>query len=398
MSSVVAGYRRRTAPPWPVAIVDVAVTAAVLSGSLVLAAHGGRGDLGIAGSGPGVLEAGRVTLVALATVPLLAWRRWPLGVFRLTATASVLLTVSGTAIWPPLGPTAALYLFAAGRGAASPWTARAAFIVAGLSVACLGAIGAQVGFGSPHLWLAVFVWAAAWFAGERTRLRREQVAELERRATRAEHEAARERLLAVAEERARIARDLHDSAGHALNVIAVRAGAARLRYGRDPDRSLVALTAIEELARQTVAEIDQFVGTLREPGATVETPAGLASLDTLLTQHAAAGLNATLTRTGTARPPGTAADQAAYRIIQEALTNAARHGAGPVRVELAYADTGVEVTVTNPVRAPAPPRPSGGHGLIGMHERANLLGGRFDVGSTSDTFRVRAWLPYGHHA
>jgi signal transduction histidine kinase len=171
-----------------------------------------------------------------------------------------------TAAWLPLGPAAALYLLAAGRGAAAPWTARAVCVVAGLSVACLGATAAQVGFVSPHLWLAVLGWAAAWFAGERTRLRREQVAELERRATRAEHEAARERLLAVAEERARIARDLHDSADHALNVIAVRAGAARLRHGRDPDRSLGALTAIEQLARQTVAEIDQFVGSLREPG------------------------------------------------------------------------------------------------------------------------------------
>lgn len=199
-------------------------------------------------------------------------------------------------------------------------------------------------------------------------------------------------------ERARIARDLHDSAGHALNVIAVRAGAARLRHGQDPDRSLVALTAIEQLARQTVEDIDQFVGTLREPGTAVQTPAGLASLDTLIAQHAAAGLHATLTRAGVARPPGTAVDQAAYRIIQEALTNAARHGAGPARVELAYGDTGVEITVTNPARAPVPARPSGGHGLIGMHERASLLGGRFDAAPDGDTFRVRAWLPYGHRA
>jgi signal transduction histidine kinase len=397
MSSVVVGYRRRTTRPRP-ALVDAVIMAVALSGSLALAAHGGHGGLGIAGSGTGAVDAGRVALVALATVPLVAWRRWPLGVFALTATASVLLAASGTAIWLPLGPTVALYLLTASRSAAAPWTARAACAVAGLSVACLGATAAQVGLGSTHLWPAVLGWGAAWFAGERTRLRREQLTELEQRAIRVEHEAARERLLAVAEERARIARDLHDSAGHALNVITVRAGAARLRHRQDPDRSLAVLTAIEQLARQTAGDIDQFVSTLREPGTAVEAPAGLASLDTLLAQHAAAGLDATLTRTGTARSPCTAVDQAAYRIIQEALTNAARHGAGPVRVELAYGDTGIEVTVTNPVRAPVPARPGGGHGLIGMHERASLLGGRFDAAPAGDTFRVQAWLPYGHTA
>ncbi|MFC7106656.1 sensor histidine kinase [Nonomuraea rubra] len=123
--------------------------------------------------------------------------------------------------------------------------------------------------------LTPITWAVAWFAGERTRLRREQIAELQERAMRAEREAEQERLLAAAEERTRIARDLHDSAGHAISVIAVRAGAARLRHHQDPDRSLRALEAIEELARQTAGEIDQIVGTLRGHGeAADEAPPG----------------------------------------------------------------------------------------------------------------------------
>jgi signal transduction histidine kinase len=191
---------------------------------------------------------------------------------------------------------------------------------------------------------SALAWAIAWFAGERTRLRREHIAELNDRADRAEREAERERLLAGAEERARIARDLHDSAGHAINVIAVRAGAARLRHHQYPDRSLEALAAIEEVARQTAEEIDHMVGALHHGGAPngVEPPTGLASLDTLITHHRAAGLEVTLEASGVPRPLSATTDQAAYRILQEALTNAARHGAGRAQVELAVGDAAVE--------------------------------------------------------
>jgi signal transduction histidine kinase len=215
---------------------------------------------------------------------------------------------------------------------------------------------------------------------------------------RAEREAERERLLAAATERARIARDLHDSAGHAISVIAVRAGAARLRHHQDPDRSLAALEAIEQLARQTAEEIDQLVGTLREGGpanGAVDAPPGLASLDTLLAHHQAAGLEVTLDTAGAPKPLGAAADQAAYRILQEALTNAARHGTGSARIELAFGDTAVELRVINPVPAGGSPRPGGGHGLVGMRERATLLGGDLDAERANGAFRIRARIPYG---
>jgi signal transduction histidine kinase len=273
--------------------------------------------------------------------------------------------------------------------------------VVGLLVAYLGASAAAQGTvpGSELLHTGL-AWAVAWFAGERTRLRREQIAALRDRALRVEREAERERLLAAAEERARIARDLHDSAGHAISVIAVRAGAARLRHRQDPDRSLPALEAIEELARQTVGEIDQLVGTLREGGSAdgaVEAPPGLASLDALIAHHVAAGLEVTFDTSGARRPLGAAADQAAYRILQEALTNAARHGAGSARIELAFGDVAVELSVTNPVPARGLPRSGGRHGLIGMRERATLLGGNLDTERADGAFRVRARIPYGGH-
>lgn len=371
------------------------ITAAALGGSLLLLAHGGVGSVS-SGSELDLLSG---ALAAAATVPLLAWRRAPFAVFVVVAVASTLAAALGYAVGVPLGLVAALYLLAASRDQTRPWTPRAGGVVVALFAAFLAAtVAAEGGFPGLGLLHGGLSWAVAWFAGERTRLRREHLAALEERVVRAEHDAEQERLLAVAEERARIARDLHDSAGHAINVIAVRAGAARLRRPQDPERSRLALAAIEEIARQTVEEIDQLVGTLRDSGSpnstAVEAPPGLASLDTLIAHHAAAGLAATIDTSGTPRPLGVALDQAAYRIVQEALTNAARHGAGAVRIQLAFGDTSFGLTVVNPVHAAARARPSGGHGLIGMHERANLLGGTFDAERVNGEFRVCARLPY----
>jgi signal transduction histidine kinase len=380
------------------------MAAAALAGTLALLSHGGiRPTLGAAAarSGSAGLDPTGVVLGACSTLPLVAWRRSPLRVFVVTAVASLLLVGLDYPLDLAIGPAAALYVLAASRRPEEPWTLRTTTVVVGLYVAYVTAAGAAQGaFPGAEILHTGLAWAAAWFAGERTRLRRRDIAELRDRARRTEREAERERLLAAAEERARIARDLHDSAGHAISVIAVRAGAARLRHHQDPDRSLAALEAIETLARQTADEIDQIVGTLRqEPlngrNGAIEAPRGLVSLDTLVARHVAAGLEVTVDATGTPGSLGGPADQAAYRILQEALTNAARHGAGSARVELAFGDTAVELTVTNPVLAGDRARSSGGHGLVGMRERASLLGGRFDAERAGGTFRVHARIPAG---
>jgi signal transduction histidine kinase len=340
-------------------------------------------------------------LAGCSTIPLIAWRRFPLGVLAVTAAAGALLVGLGYRVDLLLGPTVALYLLAASRQPQAPWTWRTTAIVVGLLVAYLGAAAAAQGtFPASELLHTGLAWAVAWFAGERTRLRREQVAGLKERARRADRDAERERMLAAAEERTRIARDLHDSAGHTISLIAVRAGAARLRYHQDPDRSLLALEAVEDLARRTVEDIDQIVNTLRDDGSAnevVEALPGLASLDALIAHHAAAGLEVTLDTAGVPRALGGATDQAAYRILQEALTNAARHGAGGASIALAFGDTAVELVVTNPVTTDGAPRPTGGHGLVGMRERATLLGGRLDAARANGAFRVRARIPYGGH-
>jgi signal transduction histidine kinase len=374
------------------ALVGGALAAAALVGSLAQLSRGGF---------PGAHDSGELdwiggVLAVCSTVPLVAWRRAPAAVFVLTASAGVLLAGLGYPIGLLLGPTVALYLFVASRDEEQRWTRQSTGLVIGLFSAYLlaAALGGG-GFPGSELLHTGLAWAAAWFAGERTRLRREQIAELKERALRAERDGEQERRLAAAEERARIARDLHDAAGHAINVIAVRAGTARLR--RDPERSQAALEAIEELARKTVAEIDEIVGTLRERSfgdRAVDAPPGLASLDTLVARHAAAGLDVSVASEGEPRRLERAVDQAAYRILQEALTNAARHGAGAARVELAYGEAAVKLTISNAAPAQTVPRANGGHGLIGMRERATLLGGGLEVERANGSFSVCARLPY----
>jgi signal transduction histidine kinase len=398
VSSTATAHRFFAARPRSGALLDVAIAAAALVGSLALLSRHG---IGAVQAGPAELDWVGGVLAACSTVPLVAWRRFPLGVFALTAAASVLLGGLGYSIGLALGPTAALYLLAASRDETHPWTRRTTLTVVALFAAYLGATAlGDGGFPGSALVHTGFAWAVAWFAGERTRLRRERIAELKERVLQADREAERERRLALAEERARIARDLHDSAGHAINVIAVRAGAARMRHDEDPERSRVALEAIEQVARQTVGEIDEIVGTLRDRGSEngdMAAPPGLASLQTLVAHHSAGGLDVTVATAGSPRPLSSAVDLAAYRILQEALTNAARHGTGAAEVELVYGEAALRLTITNPVPDGGARRTSGGHGLIGMRERVTLLGGSLDADRANGTFCLRAQLPYRGH-
>jgi signal transduction histidine kinase len=374
---------------------DVALAFAAWGASVAVLARGG---LPLSNSGAGQLDAASVLLTACASLPLLGWRRSPIGVFAATAAASIVLGGLGYRVGLPIGPAVALYLLAASRRPEHRWRRLDTAVVLVALAAFLVASGLAAGaFPDGELLHTGLAWAVAWLAGERTRLRREQIAELHDRALRAEREAERDRRLALAEERARIARDLHDSAGHAINVIAVRASAARLRHETEPERSRLALEAIEELARGTAEEIDAIVHSLRDRDSTngsVVAPPSLASLETLAAHHVSSGLEVAVEAKGKARPLAPATDLAAYRIVQEALTNAARHGTGAAQVELAFGLDALELTVTNPVPTRARTRSVGGHGLIGMRERAGLLGGTLDAGRVDGTFRVHAHLPY----
>jgi signal transduction histidine kinase len=369
---------------------DAALAAAAFALSLGLLAAGAA-DPDREHSG---LDATTVALTALASLPLVARRAAPLGVFVLMGTASAVLRAVAEPAGPPIGPTVALYFLAAG---ADQSRVRVTLALAGaMLVAHVAAMGLQEGsFASTPIAFGAFVWGGAWLAGDRARLRHERMAELEQRALRAEREAERERRLAAAEERTRIARDLHDSAGHAINVILVHAGLGRLRAERD-QTARATFETIEEVARQTVADIDELVAALREDGAgrDVEPPPGLAALETLSERHRAAGLDVRTRLRGERRPLAPGVDRAAYRILQEALTNAARHGSGGADVEIAFGPGALEITVTNGVR---PERGAGetrgGHGLVGMRERATLLGGSVATSERNGEFRLCARLP-----
>jgi signal transduction histidine kinase len=373
----------------PAARADSVITAGALAASLALLIHG------LGSPQPRSQLDWRSGLLAAAeTLPLLVWRRSPLGVFTITAGVSALTSALGYVLHVPVAPTVALYLLAASRDERTPWSSR---MTATVGVLFLTYLAANAAAGRAFPWLPLILtslaWGVAWFAGERTRLRRGQIAELKERAL-------QERRLAVAEERARIARDLHDSAGHAINVIAVRAGAARLRHREDPDRSLDALRAIEEVARQTAADVDRIVHALREGDAARSDPVappGLASLETLIAGHSQASLDIEWHRSGTPRQLDPSVDQTVYRILQEGLTNAARHGRGPVTIELAFDDRELGLTVTNSLRNGTQPHSREGHGLIGMRERAALLGGTLEARRSGSAFRVAARIPYGGH-
>jgi signal transduction histidine kinase len=337
-------------------------------------------------------------VAAFACFPLLARRRAPLAVLAVTTLASSVLDLLGYTLGPPFGPTFALFFVAVDERTRGRIRETVPLVLALFAIHVGSAASTEHGFPTSPVLFGVLVWGGAWVVGDQVRQRRRRIADLVDRAHRTERDTQRERQLAAAEERTRIARDLHDSAAHAINVILVQAGAARLLQQRDPAAVRNALTTIEDVARETIGEIDQLVRTLRDdnqPHEAIEPPTGLAALETLVERHGAAGLPVEIHREGNQRSLTPAIDQAAYRILQESLTNAARHGNGSAEIAIHYSESELELTVLNPVRDGAPGDPEdGGHGILGMRERAALLGGSLETHRVDGRFRVNAHIPY----
>jgi signal transduction histidine kinase len=357
-------------------LVDAGIALTVFAFAFSQFVTRGFGDYHPAPAEPDVLG---FLLVVLSAAPLL-WRRTALPA-ALTATMAggLALVALDYGTHTLLGPAVALYTLAARpeRGDVRPLLSVA---LAGF-VALIGLRLADVGLPlelDDYIAQAI-VWGGGWLAGDARRLVRER--------------GERERRLVVAEERERIARELHDSAGHAINAILLQAGAARLVQDRDPARARAALETIEAVARETIEDIDRLVGDLRD-----EAPRGIADVDTLIERHRAAGLSVTARVDGSPRHLPTTVDRTAYRIAQEALINAGRHGEGTAALEIAFGADALELTVTNPAGGNGRPRPGGGRGIVGMRERASLLGGTLEAGPDRRGFRVHARLPYERSA
>ncbi|WP_217228476.1 sensor histidine kinase [Streptomyces anulatus] len=209
--------------------------------------------------------------------------------------------------------------------------------------------------------------------------------------------AAAERRAADLAVRNRLARELHDSVGHALSAVTLQAGAARRVLDRDPEFVREALTAIEETTRRTVGELDSVLGLLRQDGEPGDEDTAYGpGLDALGGLLARCGVPVAYERQGDPDGVDPVVSREAYRIVQEGLSNASRHGGGgsPVRLLIAVRERELEIVMENPLgERPAVLRPGGGRGLRGIAERAVLLGGRTQAGADGGLWRLTAVLP-----
>jgi signal transduction histidine kinase len=252
------------------------------------------------------------------------------------------------------------------------------------------------GWGDYVLWVGILA-AAPWAVGRALRSRRLQAAQLEDRAARLEHEHEEQARIAVAAERARIARELHDIVAHSVSVMVVQVGVVRRRIRGDHREDSDLLSEVEGTGRQALGEMRRLLGLLRtdEEGLALAPQPTLERLPPLLEQVREAGLPVELRTEGDPVALSAGIDLAAYRIVQEALTNALKH-AGPARAAVAvrYAADALELEVTDDGRGAVPAGDGHGHGLIGMRERAALYGGTLETGPAEHGgFAVRARLP-----
>ncbi|MDR0283668.1 MAG: histidine kinase [Propionibacteriaceae bacterium] len=324
--------------------------------------------------------AGFLTTIVPACV-LVAFRRKYLWVVWASVTGFALIAV-GLAGGPSAGILPAIvvmFSLAAGTSIKRVWPAAVAAIIAQVVVILAVRRG---GFLDGQTYVMTAWTGVALFAGATMRNRREVLAAAHERARLAEATREEEAQRRVTEERLRIARDLHDVVAHHVSAINVQAGVAAHLIRRDPDGAAEALGHIREASRTVLREIPTLLGLLRtgdEALQTAPTP-GLAAVGRLIDSMRHNGLAVTYRHVGgpvDALPPRV--DVTAYRVIQEALTNAARHGSGPCEVRVTLAANRFGIEVRNPAPAGAMVSP-GRHGLVGMRERVVAVGGALEAG------------------
>jgi signal transduction histidine kinase len=320
---------------------------------------------------------------------------------RIAPVSALVIALTGLAVAPAaLGvpPNAGLAWFVAGLAVVVSVGYHARRPTVALAVT-LGLLGATVVL-SQGLMIAeiLYTWllgTGGWLAGRTIATRTLRVELSEQRAALAEQEAQWRAVTAVTDERLRIARELHDVIGHSLSVMTLHVGAVRRLLRPEQDEERAALEAVERTGREALAEAKRLLGVLRasEPDEPIPAP-GLARVADLLEPARAAGIRADLTVTGQVRPLPAGVDLAAYRIVQEAITNVLRHAhASRVDCTVDYSPAAIDLRIIDD-GAGRPGAGRDGHGHVGMRERATLYGGTVHIGPTpSGGYAVHAVLP-----
>ncbi|MDT0444097.1 sensor histidine kinase [Streptomyces johnsoniae] len=389
------------------AVLAVVVLCAVLCASVTVA----RPPDGGPGFGKRELPLHTLLMTVLACAVLVQRRRYPMTVLSLLGGLSLIELILGTSSHSPqerhvsflIVVVVALFTVAVSTDRSTTW--RAGLVTAAVFTPTSMMLGAQPWYDSENL--GVFAWTAlAAASGEAARSRRAALDAIRERAERAERTREEEAHRRVAEERMRIARELHDVVAHHIALVNVQAGVASHVMDSRPDQAKEALGHIREASRRALGELQTTVGLLRhrdEPIAPTEPARGLGVLQDLVDGFTRAGMAVTVDAPAAAGPLPSAVDLAAYRVVQEALTNVHKHagpGAGArVRIvrEGKAADAALDITVDDDGPGVPEPRngtPGSGHGLTGMRERAAALSGTCEAGPRSDGgFRVRVTLP-----
>ncbi len=338
------------------------------------------------------LDAGAWACLAVAYLPLALRRQAPVAVFVVVQAASAIYI--GAGYWPvitTLAPMLALYTVASMRPARTAVICAATMTAVWVYAGAFRNDGRGLGTALPQA--VLFCSALIWF-GTVARRADQQAAQLRlEQAERARHE--------VSEERGRIARELHDVVAHHMAVVSVQAGLARFVFDSDARTARLALDTIQDASSEALEELRRMLQVLREPDLATDdsgTPMPtLAGLDDLIERVRAGGVPVELSIQGRVRPLAPGVELCAYRVVQEALTNVLKHTthAGTL-VQLDYRRHELMVSITDdgdPAAGDRPPA-GGGHGLLGMRERARIYGGSISVGPRAEGgFRVCLTLP-----
>jgi signal transduction histidine kinase len=336
-------------------------------------------------------------LVGIAmTLPLLWRRRHPVAAAAMGATGALILLLFLTAP-PEMGPSVVVliaYAYSAGAHADGA-AARAGLAITAGVILVIGIVDTPKDILFPFFVFGVAPWAAGRVIRTQTALARE----LTEQESKVRHLRELEESTAVASERARIARDLHDVLAHSLSVMVVQASGAQRALATNPEAATDAAKLIERTGRDALVELRHLFGTVRRgEGEALDGSPGLDQVEALVARSRLAGLPATLRVEGEPVELGAGADMAAYRLVQEALTNALKHaGSSTTAVTLSHRHDGVTIEVVDEGDGHPPVNGDvvrGGHGLVGMRERMSLYGGKVEAGPREGGgFAVRAHLP-----